>query len=207
MLINLFPQTVSLIFLALNNAIGFVFVLLHAALPSMLWCWWLGWKKGIQPVKKLSGGVLAWCEVQMICTWSSWCHCHRIVSCSIKIQNGLPFWCQITQIVLENRPLNDVVVVVVTCCFSITNINQKCGPMPNVMATLPNIGGALCSMLQKFGWRPLLECGAVTQRRRETGSNLQGCQKLTKWSQPRVGRSSPYYGNMWRYCGLSKVVE
>jgi len=23
--------------------------------------------------------------------------------------------------------------------------NYKCGPMPNVMATLPNIGGALCS--------------------------------------------------------------
>jgi len=28
--------------------------------------------------------------------------------------------------------------------------------MPNVMVTLPNIGGALCSTPQ-FGWRPLLE--------------------------------------------------
>jgi len=28
--------------------------------------------------------------------------------------------------------------------------NQKCGPMPNVMAVLPNIGGALCSTPQ-FG--------------------------------------------------------
>jgi len=27
---------------------------------------------------------------------------------------------------------------------------QECGPMPNVMATLPNIGGALCSMLQSL---------------------------------------------------------
>jgi len=27
-------------------------------------------------------------EVQMICTWSSWCHCHPIISCFIKIQNG-----------------------------------------------------------------------------------------------------------------------
>ena len=24
------------------------------------------------------------------------------------------------------------------------NINKKCEPMPNVMAALPNIGGALC---------------------------------------------------------------
>jgi len=28
--------------------------------------------------------------------------------------------------------------------------NQKCGPIPNVMAALPNIGGALCSMTQSL---------------------------------------------------------
>ena len=27
----------------------------------------------------------------------------------------------------------------------------ECGPMPNVMATLPNIGGTLCSMPQNLG--------------------------------------------------------
>jgi len=42
----------------------------------------------------------------MICIWSSWCHCHPIISCSIKIQNGLPFWCRLTQVVLEKRLLN-----------------------------------------------------------------------------------------------------
>jgi len=47
-----------------------------------------------------------WSEVQMICIWSSWCHCHPIISCSNKIQNGLPFWCWLTQVVLEERPLN-----------------------------------------------------------------------------------------------------
>jgi len=40
----------------------------------------------------------------------------------------------------------------------------------------------------KFGWRPLLECLAVTLPRRETGWNLQGCPKLMKWSQPLVGK-------------------
>jgi len=44
------------------------------------------------------------------------------------------------------------------------------------------------------GWRPLLECRAVTLPRRETRSDLQRCPKLTKRSQPLVGRSSPYCG-------------
>jgi len=42
----------------------------------------------------------------MICMWSSWCHCHPIISCSSKIQNDLAFWCHLTQIVTEKRPLN-----------------------------------------------------------------------------------------------------
>ena len=45
------------------------------------------------------------------------------------------------------------------------------GPMPNVMAALPNIGGTLCATKQ-FGWRPLLECCAVTLPRRKTRRNL-----------------------------------
>jgi len=50
----------------------------------------------------------------------------------------------------------------------------------------------------KFGWRPLLECRAATQPRREARWNLQGCSKLPNRSQPLVGRSSPYYEDMWR---------
>jgi len=42
----------------------------------------------------------------MVCIWSSWCHCHCIISCSSKIQNDLPFWCRLTQVVLEKRLLN-----------------------------------------------------------------------------------------------------
>jgi len=46
--------------------------------------------------------------------------------------------------------------------------------------------------------RPLLACRAVTLPRRETRWNLQGCPKLANSSQPLVGRSSPYYEDMWR---------
>ena len=59
----------------------------------------------------------------------------------------------------------------------------------------------------KFGWRPLLECRAVTLPSSETRWNLQGWPKLTKWSQPLVGRRSPYYEDMRRrYCCLSSFL-
>jgi len=35
------------------------------------------------------------------CIWSSCCHYHPIISCFINIQNSLPFWCQLTQVVLK----------------------------------------------------------------------------------------------------------
>jgi len=56
----------------------------------------------------------------------------------------------------------------------------------------------------KFGWRPLLECRAVTLPRCETRWNLHGCPKLPDQSQLLMGRSSPYSGDMWRrYCCLT----
>jgi len=75
--------------------------------------------------KKLSDGVLAWLHVwlhvwsvvQMICIWSSWCHFHPIISCFSKIQNGLPFWCRLTQVVLEKRPLN---VCMYVCMYTVS---------------------------------------------------------------------------------------
>jgi len=73
--------------------------------------------------------------------------------------------------------------------------------MPNVVVALPNIGGALCSMLQSLAdvhSGPLIECRAVTLPRRESRWNLYGCPKLANRSQPLVGRSSPYYEDMWR---------
>ena len=51
-------------------------------LPSMLWRWWLGGRKGIRPVKT-TGGVLEWLSV-----WSAvqtcWCHCHSLSLASEK---------------------------------------------------------------------------------------------------------------------------
>ena len=42
----------------------------------------------------------------MICIWSNWCHCHLVISCSSKIQNGLLFWCRLNQVFWKKRLLN-----------------------------------------------------------------------------------------------------
>ena len=77
--------------------------------PSVLWRCWLGGRKGIRPVKNLSGGVLAllsvWSEVQT-CIWPSWCHCHSLSLASGKSRLLLPFWYWLTQVVPNKGPLN-----------------------------------------------------------------------------------------------------
>jgi len=79
-----------------------------------------------------------------------------------------------------------------------SRMKLECGPMPNVMVALPNTGGALCSTSQSLADAHNYRCRAVTLPRRETRWNLQGCLKLPDGSQPLVGRSSPYYGDVWR---------
>ena len=64
-------------------------------LPSVLWSCWLGGRKGIRPVKKTSGGALAWLSVwseMQTCIWPSWCHCHSLSLASVKSRLVLPFW-------------------------------------------------------------------------------------------------------------------
>ena len=77
-------------------------------MPSVLWRCWLGGRKGIRPVKKLSDGVLAWLSVWsevQTCIRPSWCHCHLLSLASVKSRLVLPFWYQLTWIILEKGPL------------------------------------------------------------------------------------------------------
>ena len=67
-------------------------------------------------VKIWSDEVLAWLsvwsEVQMICIWFSLYHCHPIISCFSKVQNGLSFWYRPTQVVLEKKAVKRLCVYV-----------------------------------------------------------------------------------------------
>jgi len=87
--------------------------------PSVLWRCWLGDRKGIQPVKNLSGGVLAWLSVwneMQTCIWPSWCHCYSLSLASVKSRLVLPFWYWLTQVVTEKGPLNVCVCVCACAC-------------------------------------------------------------------------------------------
>ena len=47
--------------------------------------------------------------------------------------------------------LIDIDIMLYTACVKEVKKHQlECGPMPNVMAALPNIGGALCSTPQSL---------------------------------------------------------
>ena len=77
--------------------------------PSVLWRCWLGGRKGIRPVKNLSGGVLAWLSVWsevQTCILPSWCQCHSLSLASVKSGLVLPFWYRLTWVVPEKGPLN-----------------------------------------------------------------------------------------------------
>ena len=101
------PRTISTAIFQVSLGSWFPFEFLF---PVVLWRCWLGGRKSIRTAKKLSGEVLSWLSVwsgvQIICIWSSWCNCHPIISCSNKIHKGLPFWCRLTQVVLEKRLLS-----------------------------------------------------------------------------------------------------
>ena len=78
----------------------------------MLWCCWLGGRKGIRPVKNLSDGVLAWSSVwskMQTCIRPSWCHCHSLSLASVKSRLVLPFWYRLTRVVPDKGPLNGCV--------------------------------------------------------------------------------------------------
>jgi len=88
--------------------------------PSVLWHCWLGGRKGIRPVKNLSGGILAWlsvCSKMQTCIWPSWCHCHSLSLASVKSRLVLPFWYWLTWVVPEKGQLNGCVCVCV-CVWS-----------------------------------------------------------------------------------------
>jgi len=73
---------------------------------------WLGVRKSIQAVKIEWWGVgVVICQI--VCIWSSWCHCHPKTLASFKSRLVLPFWYRLAQAVLEKRPLNG--------CSSISN--------------------------------------------------------------------------------------
>ena len=94
----------------------------------MLWRCWLGGRKGIRPVKKLSGEVLSWLSVWsevQTCIRPSWCHYHSLSLASVKSRLVVPFWYRLTRVVPDKGPLNGRVCVcnlkvdLLLCCLGL----------------------------------------------------------------------------------------
>jgi len=66
-----------------------------------------------KPVKKPSGGVLAWSSVWsevQTCIWVQLiCHCHSLSLASVKSRLVLYFWYRLTRVILDKGPLNGCV--------------------------------------------------------------------------------------------------
>jgi len=65
-------------------------IVVISCMTSVLWHYWLGVRKSTRPAK-----IEWWSAGVVICleqgAWSSWCHCHPIMSRFIKIQIDLVF--------------------------------------------------------------------------------------------------------------------
>ena len=81
-----------------------VHVCVHAC---VLLCCWLGYRKGIRPVKTewWGAGVVICLELGADLQ-TSWCHFHSLSLASVKSRFVLPFWYQLTRVVPEKGPLN-----------------------------------------------------------------------------------------------------
>ena len=81
----------------LSVADTFVYTFSWHLVLSVLWCCWLGGRKGIRPVKNWVVGC-----------WR-WCHCHTLSLASVKSRLVLPFWYRLTRVVPDKGPLNGCV--------------------------------------------------------------------------------------------------
>ena len=97
----------------------------HLCCCAVLWRCWLGGRKGIRPVKKLSCGVLewlsVWSEVQT-CMWPSWYHCHSLSLASVKSRLVFTFLVPAH----PGSPGKRVVKWVCVCCCAEGHTTQCC---------------------------------------------------------------------------------
>ena len=92
-------------------------LIFHAYLRCLQWRCWLGSRKAIRPVKKLSSEVLAWLSVWsevQACIWPSWCHCHSLSLAPVKYRLVLFLWYRLAWVVPDKGTLNGCVCVCIS---------------------------------------------------------------------------------------------
>ena len=82
---------------------------------SVLWCYWLGDRKGIRPVKKTQWwgtGVVSCLEQSADLHTAQLMPLPLAVSCFSKIKTGFTFWYRLTRVVSDKRAVKLVCVCV-----------------------------------------------------------------------------------------------
>jgi len=128
----------------------------------------------------------------MICILSSWCHCHTIISCFTKIQ------CQLTQVVLETRPLNGCLLLL----YQIHRLQWCC--LKNATGTLYvvdeyNCVHALWWISWEFDnafWSPwsLLPFRNSGIKCRDAAANINPLETSPHMPQTRAYKMTPLHG-------------
>ena len=129
-------------------------------LPSVLWRCWLGDRKSIRPVKKLSGRVLAWLSVWsevQTCIWPSWCHCHLLSLASVKSRLVLSFWYRLTWVVPDKGPLNGCVCVL--CMTEMRDCDGSDVASRSLLLFSVWLSAGCRRRLSRTRWTPLLPVG------------------------------------------------
>ena len=96
------------------SLLSFKSQILSMQLPSVLWCCWLGDRKGIRPVKNRVVGC--WCGCL---SGARQCHCHLLSLASAKSRLVLTFWYWLTRVVPEKRAFKRV------CVCSLNTIQER----------------------------------------------------------------------------------
>ena len=84
--------------------------------PSCVHPWW--WGTGVVICLQRDANDLHMVQ-------PSWCHCHPIISCSSKIQNGLPCRCRLTQVRLSLKKADGCNVVLYIRLFTTKVASNK----------------------------------------------------------------------------------
>jgi len=107
---------------SINSLLDFRRYFLSELVPSVLWRCWLGGRKGVRPVQKTEwwgAGMVICLERDADLHMAQLMPLPLTVSCFNKIQIGLPFWYQLTRVVLDKGPLNGCVCVCVSVWMSL----------------------------------------------------------------------------------------
>jgi len=110
----------------------------------------MGSRNGIWPVRKLSGGMLAWlcvCDEVQICIWPSWCYCHSC-SCSSTSRLVLLSCYRLTRIVPDKGLLNGC------CCYSL----KQNEPASEISSQLNNPTHTGTCRRMKMKWHRWTKC-------------------------------------------------